>query len=136
MLQNGYLVAKIGVDTAENELFEVVGKCDVSPRGPWRRGPGCRRGPPARVLRRLGRGAQRAPGAAGRDDPRGSHHLRRLTPEGISKTVSPVGASQTSWAGLESIYTWYCISVTAYIYIGLVLGCIDASDRIARAGLV
>jgi hypothetical protein len=26
MLQNDYLVAKIGVDTAENELFQVVGK--------------------------------------------------------------------------------------------------------------
>ena len=30
MLQNDCLVAKIGVDTAENELFQVVGKSDVS----------------------------------------------------------------------------------------------------------
>ena len=30
MLQNDYLVAKIGIDTAENELFQVVGKSDVS----------------------------------------------------------------------------------------------------------
>ena len=30
MLKNDYLMAKIGVDTAENELFQVVGKSDVS----------------------------------------------------------------------------------------------------------
>ena len=35
MLENDYmyLVAKIGVDTAENELFQVVGKTDVSHPG-------------------------------------------------------------------------------------------------------
>ena len=30
MLKNDNLIAKIGVDTAENELFQVVGKSDVS----------------------------------------------------------------------------------------------------------
>ena len=97
MLQNAYLLAKIGANTAENEQhFAEISPTDAL----WR---------------------HRLPGGAARQPPvNGVVQLREFkSEEGEEAAVKP---KTVNWAP-DKLWM-YC--VTTYIYVGLVLGCIDS----------